>query len=126
MPSETHMKQSLQAYVDAFNAGDAEAIVGLYAEDATVEDPVGSDLKRGRDAILAFYRMAVQTGAKLSLAAPIRASHSNAAAMAFDVRLQMPDGPSVIRVIDVMHFNDAGAFSSMQAYWGTSDVSPAD
>lgn len=125
MPDESQMKQALQAYIDHFNAADPEAIAALYAEDATVEDPVGSEPKRGREAILEFYRMAVQTGAKLSLAAPIRASHADAAAMAFDVNLQMPEGRSVIRVIDVMRFDEAGRFRSMEAYWGPSDVTPA-
>lgn len=125
MPDESQMKQALQAYIDHFNAADPEAIAALYAEDATVEDPVGSEPKRGREAILDFYRMAVQTGAKLSLAAPIRASHADAAAMAFDVNLQMPEGRSVIRVIDVMRFDEAGHFRSMEAYWGPSDVTPA-
>lgn len=125
MPDESQMKQAMQAYIDHFNAADPEAVAALYAEDATVEDPVGSEPKRGREAILEFYRMAVQTGAKLSLAAPIRASHADAAAMAFDVNLQMPEGRSLIRVIDVMRFDEAGRFRSMEAYWGPSDVTPA-
>jgi steroid delta-isomerase len=125
MPDESQMKQAMQAYIDHFNAADPDAVAALYTEDATVEDPVGSEPKRGREAILEFYRMAVQTGAKLSLAAPIRASHADAAAMAFDVNLQMPEGRSLIRVIDVMRFDDAGRFRSMEAYWGPSDVTPA-
>ena len=125
MPEESQMKQAMQAYIDHFNAADPDAVAALYTEDATVEDPVGSEPKRGREAILEFYRMAVQTGAKLSLAAPIRASHADAAAMAFDVNLQMPEGRSLIRVIDVMRFDDAGRFRSMEAYWGPSDVRPA-
>lgn len=119
------MKQALQAYIDAFNTADPDAIAALYAEDATVEDPVGSEPKRGRVAILDFYRMAVQTGAHLTLAAPIRASHGDAAAMAFDVNLQMAEGRSTIRVIDVMRFDEAGLVRSMEAYWGPSDVAPA-
>jgi len=58
-------------------------------------------LKKRQAEIAAFYKMAVQTGAKLSLAAPIRASHGSAAAMAFDVQLNMPahlpQGSGVIR-----------------------------
>ena len=126
MTSEKKMKEAMQAYIDTFNRADADGIAALYADDATVEDPVGSPLKNGKAEIAAFYKMAVGTGAKLSLAAPIRASHGNAAAMAFDVQLtmppQLPQGSGVIRVIDVMTFNDAGQFSSMRAYWGPSDM----
>jgi steroid Delta-isomerase len=122
MADEQQMKAAMQAYIDGFNRSDAQAIVNLYAEDATVEDPVGSPLRKGRAEIAAFYKMAIETGAKLALAAPIRASHGNAAAMAFDVKLRMPQGPALIRVIDVMTFDAAGRFKTMQAYWGQSDM----
>lgn len=36
----------VHAYVAALNAGDLEAIVALYADDASVEDPVGSEIGR--------------------------------------------------------------------------------
>lgn len=122
MTDENTMKAAMQAYIDHFNRSDATAIADLYADDATVEDPVGSPLKKGKAEIAAFYQMAVATGARLELAAPIRASHGNAAAMAFNVRLNMPEGKAHIQVIDVMTFNDAGKFTSMKAYWGKSDM----
>ena len=122
MPTEPVMKAAMQEYIDAFNRVDTDGVVALYADDATVEDPVGSPVKSGKPAIADFYKMAMKTGAKLALAAPIRASHGNSAAMAFDVQLNMPQGRAVIRVIDVMTFNDAGKFASMRAYWGPSDM----
>lgn len=122
MPTEQTMRQAMQAYIDLFNVSNPDGIADLYAEDATVEDPVGTELKVGKPAIAAFYKMAVATGAKLKLAAPIRASHGNSAAMAFEVELNMPEGRAVIRVIDVMTFNDAGKFTSMRAYWGKEDM----
>ena len=122
MIDESRMKKALQAYIDAFNRSDAEAIADLYAEDATIEDPVGKTPMQGKQAISEFYRRSIKTGAKLSLAAPIRASHGNEAAMAFDVRLNMPQGPAVIRVIDVMAFNSEGKVTSMRAFWGPGDM----
>lgn len=122
MATEQQMKAAMQAYIDTFNAANLDALVDLYADDATVEDPVGSPLKTGKAAVRAFYQMSMKTGAKLRLSAPIRASHGNAAAMAFDVILNMPQGKAEIHVIDVMTFNDAGQFTSMRAYWGKSDM----
>ena len=124
MPTEKQMKAAMQAYIDLFNKVDAAGIAELYADDATVEDPVGSPLKNGKAEIRAFYEYAIKTGAKLTLAAPIRGSHGNSAAMAFDVNLKMPQGQAVIRVIDVMTFNEAGKFLSMKAYWGPGDMVP--
>jgi steroid delta-isomerase len=118
MPSQETMKAAMQAYIDSFNSADVAAIVALYAPDATVEDPVGSPLKRGAAEIGAFYTHSVATGAKLSLDAPIRGSHGNSAAMAFSARI----GPLTVRVIDIMTFNEAGKFTSMKAYFGPGDI----
>ncbi|HEU0196444.1 MAG TPA: steroid Delta-isomerase [Nevskiaceae bacterium] len=119
---EQKMKQTLQSYLDLFNRADAAAIAELYAQDATVEDPVGSPVKHGRPEIARFYGDSVKTKAQLKLAAPIRASHANEAAMAFDVELNMPTGRAVIHVIDTMRFNDAGQIVAMRAFWGPSDM----
>ena len=35
------MKDAVQAYIDLFNAQDAQGIADLYAEDAAVIDPMG-------------------------------------------------------------------------------------
>ncbi|MBS0366915.1 MAG: nuclear transport factor 2 family protein [Proteobacteria bacterium] len=118
MPSEQTMKAAMQAYIDAFNSGSALAVTNLYSPEATVEDPVGSPALRGREAILAFYTGSIATGAKLTLDAPIRGSHSNSAAMAFSARI----GALTVRVIDVMTFDESGRFTSMKAYFAPGDM----
>lgn len=122
LEKEQLMKRKLQAYVDRFNAGDAAGVAALYAEDATVEDPIGSPLKQGRAAIQQFYTLAMKTSPQLVLAAPIRASQGDEAAMAFDVQLAMPNGRAVIRVIDTLRFDVSGHVTAMRAYWGHSDM----
>ena len=47
-----HMLEAVQAYFDLFNAKDAQGISDLYAEDATVTDPVGTPAKEGKDCLL--------------------------------------------------------------------------
>lgn len=122
MATEPQMKQAMQAYIDKYNADDLEGLLALYADDATVEDPVGKPVMSGKAKIREFYTMAMKTGARLALAAPIRGSHGNAAAMAFDVKLEYQGSRMVIRVVDVMTFNDRGQFASMRAYWGPGDM----
>lgn len=124
MTEESTMRKAMQAYIDAFNASDLAGIVALYADDARVQDPYGAAPKTGKQEIREFYAAALETGAKLQLSAPIRASHGDAAAMAFEVTLDLPQGAIVIHVIDVMTFDDAGKFTSMTAYWGPGDMQP--
>ncbi len=115
-------RAAMQAYIDRMNAGDLEGIVALYADNATIEDPVGGGKTiEGRAAIREFYTGSLQTKAQLKLVAPIRTSHSDSAAMAFEVSLDW-GGPMTIRVIDVMTFNEAGEFTTMRAYWGPEDM----
>jgi steroid delta-isomerase len=120
MPDSQTMKAKMLAYIDAFNTRQADVIARLYAADATLEDPVGSDVKHGREQIAEFYRQVLQAGATLKLAAPVRGSHGNSAAMAFDVAAG--GGAMTIRVIDVMTFNEHGEFTNMKAYWAPDDV----
>jgi steroid delta-isomerase len=122
MPSSTIMKSALHAYIDAFNGGSAEAVAALYADDAAVEDPVGTPPRQGRAAILDFYRGAIATGAKLTLDSPVRGSHGNSAAMAFTVTV----GPITVRVIDVMTFDETGKITSMKAYFAPDDITQSD
>ena len=119
MPDQETMKRALQDYVDHFAKGDAAAVAALFADDATIEDPVGRPPISGRAAIDEFYANAVASGAKLSLDGPIRGSHGDSAAMAVTI-----DVPGVVRIraIEVMTFDDDGRITSMRAFWGPDDI----
>jgi steroid Delta-isomerase len=121
MPSQAHMKAALQAYIDGFNSDDADAIMALFADDAVIEDPVGSPLK-SRVEFEAFIRQGVKFGARLSLAAPIRGSHGNHAAMVFTVTFVQDGVRYATNSTDVMTFDDAGKIIRMEGYWGPGDV----
>ena len=115
-------RAAMQAYIDRMNAADLAGVVALYADDATIEDPVGGGkIITGRAAIEEFYQGSMQTKAQLKLSAPIRTSHGDSAAMAFEVTLDW-GGLMTISVIDVMTFNAQGEFTSMRAYWGPEDM----
>ncbi|MFS0749367.1 steroid Delta-isomerase [Oceanobacillus sp. 1P07AA] len=122
MPTEQEMKASLQKYLDGFNEGNSEKVISLFAEDARVEDPVGSEPLKGKASITSFFQQSVPSVKKLELAAPIRGSHSNAAAMAFNIYVEVEGKEAVIRCIDVMTFNDEGLIMDMKAYWGPEDI----
>ena len=117
------MRRIVQQLIDALAAGDAARIVELYAEDATVEDPVGTEPLRGRVAIAELYERAVEMGARIELVTPIRASHGLAAAMAFNVRINTPQGEMCIAVVEVLEFDATLKITRMRAYWAPDDVS---
>lgn len=118
--SET-MKARLLEYIAAFNADDAQRVVALFADDASVEDPVGTPVKQGKSEIEQFYAYATSLGARLELVAPPRGSHGHSATISFRVHTAMEGLPAYIDVTDVMDFDAAGKIVRMRAYWGRDD-----
>ena len=107
------MTATVEKYVTAVSSDDLNTICEIYAEDATVEDPVGSTPHNGQQAIEAFYSRIQGIGIKLELTGPIRCAGKSAA---FPFKAHM--GDKTIEIIDVFEFNDDGKVSSMKAYWG--------
>jgi steroid Delta-isomerase len=114
MHSPQQMCDVVTAYINAFGAEDLDAIVALFADNAEVHDPVGSDPHKGINAIRAFYGNAVAMKAKLSQQGPTRIA-SDYAAFAFTVTL--PTGQR-IDVIDTFKFDAVGKVIEMRAYFG--------
>lgn len=81
MNASENMKARLVDYIEAFNAADAARVVALFADNASVEDPVGTPLKEGRSEIETFYTYATSVGARLELMAPPRGPHGNSASI---------------------------------------------
>ncbi len=108
----------VQRYVEAFDKQDITIIKDMFAADAKVEDPVGTDIHDGIDAIVAFYENALSSGAKLRLTGACRCAGS---AVAFPFQVVM--GDNTIDIIDVFYFNDAGKVVDMKAYWGAENYS---
>lgn len=126
LPTQLMMRATMNAYVDRINAGDNDGVVNLFADDAIIEDPVGSQAKSG-EAIVRWFAQTVAFATNIVPIAPIRGSYANAAALIFDVTFQPPgDGPRLlIRSLDVCTFNTAGQITRLSAYWGPDDVETA-
>ena len=104
-------------YVEAFANSDMNLIREIYADDAIVEDPVGTEPHVGIDAVCGFYEPALGMGITLELTGTPRCT-GNAVAFPFQVHA----GDSRIEIIDVFEFNEQGKVCSMRAYWGPDNT----
>jgi|TARA_R110002033_G_scaffold22819_3_gene54697 steroid delta-isomerase len=121
MLTPEHMQQTVDRYLAAINAGDMQAVMALYADDASVEDPVGTEPKRG-DEILEFYTNAFAGGARVELTGPVRLS-AKAAAFPFRAEINRPEGQIlIVEVIDIFEFDPAGKVARMMAHFGPSNM----
>nr|WP_272581524.1 nuclear transport factor 2 family protein [Providencia sp. PROV249] len=50
MQDEQKRKEIVAEYFRKVNEGDVDAIVEMFTENATIEDPVGKDVREGRAA----------------------------------------------------------------------------
>jgi len=124
MPSQEQLLGIVQAYVDAFDKGDVDAVVALFSEDATVEDPVGTPPKRGLAEIRSFYAGSMATGAKLELRGAPRCA-ADYVAFPFAVSLDWQGRRQVIEVIDTFRLDDSGRITEMRAFFGPANITSA-
>lgn len=120
MPNVEHITETVNRYLELVANGSADEIAELYADDATVEDPVGGEVHIGRAAIRGFYANVENIKSKTELVTLRVAGHE----AAFHFRLTMDLGNSSMRIdpIDVMAFDGDGKISAMKAYWSPADT----
>lgn len=112
------LENTVYRYMEAFEKSDPDIIRSLYAENATLEDPVGSTPRQGIVEILAFYEYALKSGMKLKLVGKPRCA-GNSVAFTFDGTLP----GMMINPIDVFELNSEGKIERMRAYWSMDNVS---
>ncbi|MDR3655280.1 MAG: nuclear transport factor 2 family protein [Mycobacterium sp.] len=114
------IKDTVNRYMELVAEGGADEIVGLYAADATVEDPVGGEVHIGRQAIHGFYSAVNNVERECELVT-LRVC-GNEAAFQFRLTVVAGEHRMVIEPIDIMVFDDRGKITAMKAYWSAADV----
>ena len=98
----------------------ADDVLTQYAADATIEDPIGSDPRRGHAAIREFYA-GFQDAKKETELAELRVV-GNEAAFLWHLTLDAGDSRTRISPISTMAFDEDAKITSMRAFWSRSDV----
>ncbi len=125
MPTPEHMTEIVNSYLAAINAGDMHAVMDIYADNAAVEDPAGTEPKTGSE-ILTFYQNAFSGGAKVELTDSIRIS-TKAAAFPFRAEIGQGDGKVlIVEVIDIFEFDEAGKVEKMTAHFGPANITMSE
>ena len=113
----------------AVQAGDREAWLALFADDAVVADPVGpsvldpaGDGHRGPEAIAAFWDGVI---APNQVRMDIHSSHAGGHEVANVVTITntFPDGSSAsVDIVAIYAVDDAGQITSLRAFWEFDDL----
>jgi ketosteroid isomerase-like protein len=108
----------------AVEAGDRETWLGLFADDALIEDPIGPSPfdpegkgHRGLEAIGRFWD---ETISKMPVHLHVRESYAtgNECANVATITLAMPDGSrAVVEGVFTYRIDDDGRLTALRAYW---------
>jgi steroid Delta-isomerase len=114
------LESFVKRYLDTVAGGSAAEVAALYADDATLEDPVGSgEVHIGRQAIEGFYKNLSAAGGGISTELLQFRPGGHEAAFLFAITIA---GAMRIEPIEVMTFNADGQITSMKAYWSAADI----
>lgn len=126
MPDQAAVRATVDSYAERFSAGDRDGWVALFTADARQEDPVGTPVNIGHEAIGGFYdNMVGGFGVpQLSLSQePIIVGNEamvelNVVAGSGEGRVRIP------RILDHMTFAEDGRIESLRAFWDPTSITP--
>jgi len=126
MPTTDEVRALLERYCTAMSAGDREAWLDCFADDAIQEDPVGTPPNVGREAIGAFFD-ANDVEVTLSLTGdPLIVGNE---VIAFFKADALMDGNAMVlpRIIDHIVLDESGnRFARLRAFFDYAELVPAD
>jgi len=120
------IRSTIDAYCETFTANDRERWLACWADDATMEDPVGTPLKKGKDEIGAFYDQGHKTapeGLVLELTGePVIVGDE--AAIPMRVVVTMGGTKLTTPIVDVMKFDADAKIAAQRAFVDLSKLAP--
>lgn len=116
MATTEDIRNVVQQYVDRVAAHQPDKVADLFAEGATIEDPVGTELKTDRNAIVEFF--AVIAGME-ETTTELQWCRVAADTAVFEFRLRVATAGQGYEVspVDIMVFDEDAKIVSMRAVW---------
>ncbi len=116
------LRNTLDAYFAAIAARDPRRIAALFAEDGEIEDPVGSPIRHGRDAVAGLFASgaaALASHVDIKVLAALPSGNSIAAHWAMTARGR---AGREIRAegIDVLQTDANGLIVRAEGYWNAA------
>ena len=116
--------------MERIGAKDREGWLDLYADDATIEDPVGPSMLdstgRGRHGIAEitdFYDSVISTSENIHFTVAQSIECANEVANTGEIRITLPDGQvGTVAYVNIYKVNDEGKLMSLRSFWEESTL----
>jgi steroid delta-isomerase len=127
MAKPEDIRRTVASYAETTTAGDKERWQTLFAPTATIEDPVGSDLREGPEGVSGFwdFTRSLSSSIEITIQGPICVAGDEAA---FPIRIVtlVGDERYALDAVDTMAFDDDARIVKMRAYWDMADMRPVE
>jgi steroid Delta-isomerase len=120
LDSNRALADTVRRYVALLATGRADDLVPLFAQGATVEDPVGGPVRTGRDEIHKFFSALEQMERETELV--LLRVVGDEAAFVFTITFKAGDTRMRLQPVDTVVFNSAGEILSLRSYFTPSDI----
>ncbi len=121
------IRATITDYLARFSAADRAGWLALFTDDATVEDPVGSPVRHGKDEIGAFFDQSHGSAEAIALLADGPAIVvGQQASFRFTVRVTLGGTDFALPAIDVMTFSEDGHITSQRAFVDYQMMAPVE
>jgi len=106
-------------------AKDREGWLGLFADDAVVEDPVGPSFidpegkgQRGKEAITAFYDNVISQSESLKFTIRQSLECGDEVANIGELRITLPGNQvGIVPIVNIYKVNSEGKLASLRSFW---------
>lgn len=118
---EKKVRNTIEAYLKAYEKNDRAGLLALFAADARFTDPVGTPTMLGREAIGKFWDAARKNGATLTPELQRIVVCANEAIALFRMKVRGADGSGLdLDVADHFVLNEDGTIREARAFWNPS------
>jgi steroid Delta-isomerase len=125
VPSPDEIRATIDRYIQCMSAGDRQGWLDLWTPDASIEDPVGTEVRVGHEQLGEFWDFVHQLSESIELVrtGPIRVAGSEAA-FPMQAINDLGGTKMAVDIIDVMVFDDEARITAMRAFWDAAELHP--
>jgi len=119
LPQADRIVKSIESHCRTLSEHDKEGWLSLWSNDTVLEDPVGVDVYRGKEALATTFWGLIEELApmKLWLDRDVIVCGNEAIGILFGVVTSNGKLTRVGPIVDHFVFNEAGEIASMRAFW---------
>jgi steroid delta-isomerase len=120
---QASMQHLVRAYFDGIVASDVDALLGLFAADAVMSDPVGTPEHLGHEGVARFHKGLHRAWTDLAMTVDEVFVRGTTAAVRWSAKGTSTTGKEIaFDGIDVIHANEAGRIARLEGYWDLEGV----